>query len=332
MPTRQKLLFCTTCILVLVGVVLSIYLVKKNGANENGTSVIPETEREINAAPPSDTSVVQESPKEYHTPVDGKVQLTEFFPEQGLWDVEDFLGKKANETLELIEFENHMRKIVADGWRPPWHKMAPDFTAEECSKMTTSELSEAFFSTSIFARETLIVNNPEHSFIRMKILFPCFNELYHRDDLCDGVLDAYYLHSSILTPEADPNDIVSGFVGLKTLPKTFELPSMRQQMVGRELSFVRAQLDALKIIRSYIENDPDNDLISSTPYFDLSTPISLIDYSLYFMNRHSPSDSASAINEMSKLKIEKTPTMGEVKKFMDVSITEIEKYLIENES
>ena len=235
--------------------------------------------------------------------------------------------KEIDNRIDFVEFETDLRASLANGWTPPWQNLAPKLTRKECVKMSTSELSEACFSSSIFARELLLFDEPKFSFSRLKILYPCYAELFKREDLWEGVRDAYVLYASRLDPKGEPNEVIDSLMGLENLPRIFLLPNMREQLKGRELVFVRAQLESIKKIRSYLAGDTDDSLTSSTPFFSATTPVTLVNYALVFMRKTSVGQSASAIDTISKLRLPVKPNMGEIKNYMDISIKEIEQFL-----
>ena len=228
---------------------------------------------------------------------------------------------------DISRLEEEQRKSLADGFAGPWQNLVPKLTREECAKMTTPELAKVCFETSIFSRLQLIYNRPITAFIVAKVRYPCYEELFNRDDLWKGVLEAYSLYSSGLDPKGEPNDVIDAVMGLINLPLFFQYPPMRQQLEGREILFVRAQLDALKNIRSFIKDDKDDSTVSAAPFFSVATPIELINYSLVFIQKLSPDKSKSVIDKISKIRLSKTPKMKEVKDYIDISIIEIEKYL-----
>jgi hypothetical protein len=237
------------------------------------------------------------------------------------------INEDVDAYIDLAVFEADLHASLANGWTPPWQNLAPKLTREECVKMPTLELSEACFSSSVFARELLLFDKPILSFSRLKILYPCYAELFERDDLWEGVLSAYSLYASHLGPESEPNETINSLMGLDNLPRIFQLPNMRKQLEGKELLFVHAQLESIKKIRSYIEGDTDDFLVSSTPFFSVTTPVSLVNLTLVFMQKVSVSQSASAIDTISELQLPKSPKMGQIKNYMDISITEIEQFL-----
>lgn len=238
-----------------------------------------------------------------------------------------FLSKEAKAPVDLAQFEADLRRSLAGGWTPPWPNITPKLTREECVKMATPELARVCFSTGLLARAQLIYDKPIYAFSRLKILYPCYEELFKRDDLWEGVLSAYSLYASHLDPKGEPNSVMDAFMGLDNLPRMFQLPKLQEQLEGRELLFVRAQLEAIKGIRSYIEGDANESLVSSTAFFSTTTPFSIVNLTLAFMKRASVSRSASAIDTMSRMGLPQKPTMGQVKGYMDVSITEIERFL-----
>jgi hypothetical protein len=279
---------------------------------------------------------------------------TLFYPAKEVDKIVTSLFEEANAHIDMAEYEANTRRSLANGWTPPWQNITPNLTREECMKLPTSKLAEACFSSSLLTRYLLIHNEPIYAFSSLKVIYPCYGELFERDDLWTGVLSAYSIYASNLylvnepdkiidpliglqtipsiyssnpNPANKTNKIIDSLIGLQTLPCIFHLPKMREQLKGRELLFVRAQLEALKGIRFYINGDPNEATVSSTPFFSMTAPVSLINYSLAFMKKASASQSASAINTISKLGISKKPTMGELKNYMDVCIAEIEQFL-----
>ena len=227
----------------------------------------------------------------------------------------------------IIRFEENVRKSIADGFAEPWQNLVPKLTREQCVKMPTPELAKVCFSTSLFTRLLLIYDRPVYAFSIAKIRYPCYEELFNRDNLWEGVLSAYSFYSSSLNPKGEPNDVIDAIMGLNNLPLFFQYPPMRRQLEGREVLFVRAHLEALKNIRSFIKDDKDNSTVSSTQFFSVTTPISLVNYSLVLLQKVSTDKSKSVIDNISKLRLSKTPEMKEVKKYIDICINEIEPFL-----
>jgi hypothetical protein len=261
--------------------------------------------------------------KEFFRPADELEKMM-----QSLYkEVGDHLNKEADDYINLALFEKDLRTSLANGWTPPWQNLAPTLTREECAKMPTLDLSKVCFSSSIFARESMLFDEPLFTFSRLKILYPCYAELFERDDLWEGVLSAYSLYASGLDPAGEPNKVIDAMMGLDNLPRIFQLPTLQAQLEGREILFVFAQLEAIKKVRSYIEGDADEALVSSTPFFSMTTPISLVNLTMVFMQKVSLSQSASAIGAISELQLPKKLQMGQIKNYMDISINEIENFI-----
>ncbi|MBN1974385.1 MAG: hypothetical protein JW787_12150 [Sedimentisphaerales bacterium] len=235
--------------------------------------------------------------------------------------------ENTDDKIDLTQFEVDLRKSLADGKISAWQNLVPKLTREECAQMPTSELAGVCFSTSLFTRLLLIYDRPVYAFSAAKIRCPCYEELFRRDDLWKGVLSAYSLYSSGLNPKGEPNDVIDAVMGLSNLPLFFQYPKMRQQLEGREILFIRAQLEALKKFRSFITDDEDESLVSSSPFFKLTTSISLVNYSLVLIQKISADKSKSVIDNISKLRLSRTPKMKEIKNYVDVSLAEIEKYV-----
>lgn len=316
------------CIIITGAIVATIfvwrqYLQKTEiMVKENNCSKLPTPEN--NSAIPYNKPALSIKPKngkenEFFRPADELENLMKsLYEEAG-----DHINKEANMAL----FEADLRTSLANGWTPPWQNLAPKLTREECAKMSTLELSKVCFSSSIFARELMLHDRPIFGFSRLKILYPCYAELFERDDLWEGVLSAYSLYASSLDPKGEPNKAINAVMGLDNLPRIFQLPKMQKQLEGREILFVCAQLEAIKKIRSYIEGDADEALVSSTPFFSITTPISLVNLTMVFMQKVSLSQSASVIGDISELRLPKKPQMGQIKNYMDTSINGIEHFI-----
>jgi hypothetical protein len=245
-----------------------------------------------------------------------------FFPAESI-EMQELMHAQSN-AEELKEFELELRKNIADGWEPTWQSLAPDLTREDCMKMPTSDLAEVCFSSSVITRALLIYNYPAYAFVRLKVFYPCYEELFKREDLYDGIIEAYSMYSSALDRKAHANTNVDSMMGLENLPYMFQIPQVKEQMKGNELVFIGAQLEALKKIRLYIDEDTDDALESSTPYFSLRTPISLVNNALLTMREISPNDPAN--DAIKSLQLPVKPNCGQVKKYIDDSITQIERF------
>lgn len=243
------------------------------------------------------------------------------------------LGKTIYENtdanIDLTNYEANLRKSLANGTiGRAWQNLDPNLTAEECRKLTTAKLAQVCFSTSLLTRHLLASSNrPVYVFAMLKIRYPCYGELFERDDLWKGVLDAYSLYAAALETKGDPNKVIDSIMGLNELPNVFQYNKMREQLNGKEIQFVRAQLEALKKIRSFIKDDKDDSTVSSTPFFSVTAPMSLVNHSLVFMEKVSKDKSKPAIDNICKLRLRKTPKMKEVKNYIDISIVEIERFL-----
>ncbi len=317
------------CVIFVVAIITGIFIWQKKWG-ENQIDIVVNKDNYATKSPPEKpiahqnklVSLVKSKSTTEGEPVystDELENIMEYFDEEA--------EKEINAHLDLLQFETDLRTSLANGWTPAWQNLAPKLTRKECVKMSTLELSEACFSSSIFARAHLIYDKPIYAFSRLKILYPCYAELFKRDDLLEGVLSAYSLYASGLDPEGEPNEIIDSLMGLDTLPLIFQLPNMLKQLKGKELQFVHAQLEAIKKIRSYIDGDADDSLTSSTPFFTAKTPVSLVQYTLAVMRKASISRSASAIDTITGLQLPIKPKMGQIKTYLDISIKEIEQFL-----
>lgn len=250
-----------------------------------------------------------------------------YYPAEDVDVIVANLSEKANEYIDLSIFESDLRTSIADGWTSPWQNLAPKLTREESITMSTKELAEICFSSSIFARTQLLYDEPIYAISRLKVLYPCYDELFKRDDLWVGVINAYSLYSSNLNQEEDPNLIIDNIMGLDNISRIFRLPILQEQIENKEHLIIKAHLEALKGLRLYIENDENEALKSSTPFFNITTPITLVNFALAFMKKASTSNSVPSIDNISKLQLPKEPNMGETKNYIDSAISEIEKYL-----
>jgi hypothetical protein len=237
---------------------------------------------------------------------------------------------EAIDPAVLAKVEADARKTLENGGPPPaWQNLVPKLTREECAKMTTDKLAQACFSSGYLTRRLLASNSGKHVYtlISVKVWYPCYGELFEREDLWKVVLDAYSMYASRLDPKRDPNTVIDGSMGLDTLGDLFQLPKVQEQLRGKETQFVRAQLDALKKVRRFIGGDPNDAMRSSTPFFSLRVPVSLIEDSLVFMRRASPSQSAPVVAKICKISLSRRPTMGQVKAYIDAVTPEIEQFL-----
>ena len=232
-------------------------------------------------------------------------------------------------NIDLTKYEANVRESLANGTTErAWQNLDPNLTVEECKKLTTAKLAQVCFSTSLLTRHLLATSNrPVYVFAMLKIRYHCYGELFERDDLWKGVLDAYSLYAAALETKGDPNKVIDSIMGLNELPNVFQYNKMREQLNGKEIQFVRAQLEALKKIRSFIKDDKDDSTVSSTPFFSVTAPMSLVNHSLVFMEKVSKDKSKPAIDNISRLRLTKTPKMKEVKNYIDISIAEIEQFL-----
>ncbi len=235
-------------------------------------------------------------------------------------------------SIDLTQFEADIRNSLATTSKPnAWQNLDPNITVEEYKRLTTVKLAQICFSTGLLTRYLIAYDKPIYAFSMVKVRFPCFAELFERDDLWQGVLEAYPLYAAGLDPKGEPNKVIDSVMGLNNLPLIFQHPKMCGQLKGREIMFVCAQFEALKKIRSYIKNDADSSTTSSTTFFSVTTPISLVNHSLVFMQKVSPDKSASAVEAISRLRLSKKTKMGEVKKYMDNCISEIQQFLDSNQ-
>jgi len=250
-----------------------------------------------------------------------------YFPTDKLEYIRRCIYESSDDEISMKRYEDDLRKSIADGNVGPWQNLVPKLTREECIKMPTSELAQVCFSTSLFTRLLLLYDKPVHAFSVAKVRYPCYEELFNRDDLWQGILGAYSIYSSGLDPKGEPNNVMDAIIGLDNLPLVFQCNKMREQLKGRELLFIRAQVNALKKIRLYIKNDDDNSTVSATPFFSVTAPISMINHSLVFAQKVSEEKSKTLIDNISKLQLSTKPKMGDIKNYIDISIAEFQQLL-----
>jgi hypothetical protein len=247
-----------------------------------------------------------------------------FFPfrEDALANSERAMFEKIDPNV-LAQYEADARKSLESGGIPPaWQNLAPKLTSEQCAKMSTVDLAQSCFSSSYLTRRLLAENRKAaHTLVAVTVWYPCYRELFKREDLWKGVLKAYSTYVSSLDPRRDSNGVIDGSMGMGTVRDLFQLPRLQDQVRGRELLFVRAQLDSLKTIHSYLEGD------LKAGSFALGAPISLLQHTLIFMRRGAPDRAGPAISRICRIPLSRTPTTGQMRTYLDAVMPEIEQFL-----
>jgi hypothetical protein len=249
------------------------------------------------------------------------------FREDALANSERAMFEKIDPNV-LAQYEADARKGFERGGIPPaWQNMAPKLTPEQCAKMSTVDLAQVCFSSSYLTRRLLAENRKTaHTLITVTVWYPCYRELFKREDLWKGVLRAYSTYASRLDPRHDSNTVIDGWMGLGAVRDLFQLPKLQEQVQGRETLFVRAQLDSLKTIRSSLNGEPKAESSSSMP-FVLGAPISLLQDTMVFMRRADPDRAGPTISRICKIPLSGNPTVGQMKTYLDAVMPEIEQFL-----
>lgn len=322
----QKKYMYMICALLFIGVIvlIGLNLNKQNGRQTDGKNTDKKEALGVgNAAEEVTDNTTKEVTDDAVTdqgtnPIPSIPQEELYSPVNKSFDI---VHTSSKDAIRLAKFKKSVEKSFNRGWRPAWYKVAPDLTAEECSKMATSELAKECFSSSVYCRE-LLISQPKHAFVKMEVFYPCYKELFNRDDLWKGVMEAYpFLSARLYSKSSDTRTSIDALITLQELKYIFRLPKISEQIKGKELLFIRSHLDALKGIRLYMDND-------SIPFFSLTAPVALLNQSVYFMRKLSPG--APEIDAICNLKLRKKPRTGESKAFLDASISEIERFLRKN--
>lgn len=242
-------------------------------------------------------------------------------------------------SAELIQSINRFLEVAGpletDTADAPflWAGQAPRLTEEQAREFKTEELARICFASSVFAREIGKSNDidpTKTAFPSLERYFPCFNELFHRQDLWKGVLGAYALYlDGLLSKDAQtsPTVMQNNVVGLQTLHYMYSYPAMAEQMKDRERLFFQAHLRALKRVREYVAHYDPAPGGPTLPRFAPMAIYSLVQPALKFMDQASPEDGKKIRDEID-VEYPQQSTREALLEYLDPVIKRLESFAI----
>ena len=224
---------------------------------------------------------------------------------------------------KFAEFEAATREHVKQNGPPrAWINLAPKLTAQELKTISTLELAKACFTSSLLARRRLASSqsNPAYSIVETMAFYPAFDEFFSREDAWEGWLKAYFDFADALESGGGKTEAFDAQMGLTAINSLFSLPSLRKQVEGNEEWFIEAHLYVLKAIRASIDGCEDSSNNTEDGTFGLTLPTCIVKTALALMRQSSEAKAVAAIDEVSRVRIPKEYTMGDIKRYLDVCI------------
>lgn len=210
--------------------------------------------------------------------------------------------------------------------------MLPKMEVENSADVSTEALAKACFKSSVLARRQLASSqsNPAYALTEVKVFYPVYEEYLGRIDAWKGWLAAYSSYASAMGSNSNANELIDALIGMQTLTSLFWEPGMRSQLKGKELLFIEAQLEALKSFRAYLFSDKDERATSSTTFFSLTVPASLVNSALALMIQSGGEDVRGEIVAVTSFTLPENYTMGDVENYLDLAIGCIDDFCKKN--
>ena len=161
------------------------------------------------------------------------------------------LKDDGRQMVVLADFRKQQAKLRESGWQPPWDGYKNVKSRADYEKLNTADLAKECFSTSLWARESLIYNDAAYGITRAGVFHDGFSTLYERADLWDGIGATLVSLAQKLEDAKTENETMDVLFTFKELKHAYTYPAFRDRLRGREPMLLRSNLAALKALLSY---------------------------------------------------------------------------------
>jgi len=158
----------------------------------------------------------------------------------------------------IADFTQGELKLKESGWKPPWEGYKNVKPRSDYEKLKTADLARECFSTSVWARDTLIYDEPAYGIARIGVFHDGFAVLYERPDFWDGIASVYEYLSQALPKAGTEFKQMDILFNLQTLEHAYTYPLFQKTLRGREKLLLRANLKALRAVLSYTRESKQN--------------------------------------------------------------------------
>ncbi len=168
------------------------------------------------------------------------------------------LIQQQKKDLEMSEFRLRLLDLKQSG-KLPWGAENWMLSRAEYDDMETNELAEAVFERRVVVNELMKQDNA-YAFLTLETLHNAFDVLRGRDDMWKGILHMYTVWGKALrSHETSDLDFIATSLTLDHMSKFYGYPDFKQQIKGRELAFLYANLDILRAYQDLLNRQKPDD-------------------------------------------------------------------------
>lgn len=185
-------------------------------------------------------------------------EYEEDFPVKPALELSEWLsayesGENVGNQERLAQAEAEWRKLRQGGrtlWRSEEWMKQPDYYRG----LSTTELAEECFSRAVIAHELMIFDDPALGLCRARVFHDGFAVLMRRQDVVDGLIHAFDIHSStIADPSASLEQRVHSAATLEAICVMCHLSPVREELKGREGDLLSCLVTVLTRFRTHLD-------------------------------------------------------------------------------
>jgi len=228
-------------------------------------------------------------------------------------------------ALARFKQKQAQAKQERPGWKPPWEGYKRTKSRRYYEKLGTTDLATQCFSTSLWARETLIYDEPRYGVVRAGIYHDGFSVLYQRSDFWDGIAAVYRHLSQKLGKAKGEKERMDILCNLQTMQHAYTYPLFRERLKGHEKALLRANLLALKAVLSYTreaKQQQEGPFWGAGVAYGLSCPVSAL------LKRLDPEKYSRLLGRLHRAELSFTkPDPAQVETYIELFIARVEQAL-----
>ncbi|UCG46976.1 MAG: hypothetical protein JSU94_15935 [Phycisphaerales bacterium] len=321
-PSKRVLRFLPLLLLIPV-LLIGWQLLTKPGAESDTSQVGPAGAKTGNTnqddpsshAPNPTTSDIKTAsssePVRNVSPTLGLAELTKLFEQ----DVIEDARRQANIAAKRLRWLD-MKKAGTTKWGSDKWMKEPDYYKQ----LQTPQLAQECFSRAIFGFAMTVYDDPMLGYSSLEIFHNGFAELFKREDMWKGILHVYDYLSLKLNPNSDLRTIVTVSNHFDAFARMYRIPAFKEQVKGRELIFLAANLQVLKRYRQYLEDyDPVALGTKGSPGF-FGEPCSVARVALMLAKQVAPQKYAAIEPELKSVRWTKEQKVEDLKSFINLVI------------